>query len=72
MKRKLTTDQKKEYLHLLLAGNTQAAKDYLNTLRPLRMIFKSQEELREYEREIGEPVTWFCIIIKDMEPAENK
>ena len=68
MTRGLTTDQRREYLRVLLASGPDAARTYVNAVREPRMCFPSSEALEAYEKETGQRVTHWCLIPANIWP----
>ncbi len=57
MERQLTTDQKREYLRLLLNDGEEAAREYLERAKtPVVMIFTSDAEAAAYFRAGGRSI----------------
>lgn len=67
METRLNSDQKREYLRLLLTEGQEEANLYLCRHKPRKMVFESQEEadeyFRQYEAETGEPYKYWAIIL---------
>lgn len=71
MTNKLTTDQKREYLRLLLTDGPAVALAYLDTVSGAAiMVFDSQKDWATYQQQPGSRVKIAIILTRGNEPDQ--